>query len=605
VFQPVSGLDHSSKQNIAPPELDEGRHETRFFTSMTVRPSQPRRTARIAFDDGQVFSAAVGTRLGEYVDAAIANEENKAPTIAAVVDGKLTELNRRVHHDGRASFVRLDSADGARIYRRSLTFLLIAVARQTFPDARVYVEHSITNGGYFCQIEGRSRLNEDELALLEQEMRKVVAADLPIQRTEIPLDEAIAYFEEQGDAEKLELLKQRHKQTFIVYSLLETKDYFHGYMAPSTGHLRYFELEIANGGFLLRFPQQRSPKTITPVDLSHRPPLFDVFAESSEWLRTLGIHNVAGLNRSIEAGRLTEVILVSEALHEQRITNIADEIAARRGQLRVVLIAGPSSSGKTTFARRLAVRLLALGIRPLAVSVDDYFVDRAHTPRDEHGEYDFESLFTVDLPLLNQQINQLIVGEEVQMPHFDFHTGARGLGHVVQAPPEGVLIVEGIHALNPALLSDVDPALCYGVYVSALTQLNLDRYNRASTTDTRLLRRIVRDVRTRGYSATETIARWESVRRGERRWIFPHQNNADAMFNSALPYELAVLKPLAEPLLRQIKVRTPEWIEANRLLARLQWFRPGTTDHIPSDSILREFIGGSILEDYRPWLTSD
>ena len=571
---------------------------------MIVRPSQPRRTARIAFDDGQVFSAVVGTRLGEYVDAAIANEEGLEPAIAAVVDGKLTELNRHVRQDGQASLVRLDSADGARIYRRSLTFLLIAVARQTFPQARVYVEHSITNGGYFCQIEGRPRLTADELAQLEQEMRNVVEADLPIQRTEMPLDEAIAHFEEQGDAEKLELLEQRHKPTFIVYSLLETKDYFHGYMAPSTGHLRYFKLEIANGGFLLRFPQQGSPTTITPVDLSHRPPLFDVFVESSEWLRTLGIHNVAGLNRSIEAGRLTEVILVSEALHEQRISNIADEIAARRGQLRVVLIAGPSSSGKTTFARRLAVRLRALGIRPLAVSVDDYFVDRSHTPRDEHGEYDFESLYTVDLPLLNLQINQLIAGAEVQMPHFDFHTGARGLGHVVQAPSNGVLIVEGIHALNPALLPDVDPALCYRVYVSALTQLNLDRYNRASTTDTRLLRRIVRDVRTRGYSATETIARWESVRRGERRWIFPHQNNADAMFNSALPYELAVLKPLAQPLLRQIEVRTPEWIEANRLLARLQWFRPGTTDHIPSDSILCEFIGGSILEDYRPWLTS-
>ncbi len=572
---------------------------------MTVRPSQPRRTARIAFEDGRVFSAPVGTRLSEYVDAATANDKAVAPAIAAVVDGKLTELNRHIRQDGQASLVRLDSADGTRIYRRSLTFLLIAVARQTFPDARVYVEHSITNGGYFCQIEGRPRLSADELALLEQEMRNVVEADLPIRRTEMPLDEAIAYFEEQGDIEKLELLKQRHKPTFIVYSLLGTKDYLHGYMAPSTGYLHYFRLELANGGFLLRFPQQGSPTAITPVDLSRRPPLFDVFVESSEWLRTLGIHNVAGLNRSIEAGRLTEVILVSEALHEQRISNIADEIAARRGQLRVVLIAGPSSSGKTTFARRLAVRLLALGIRPLAVSVDDYFVDRSKTPRDENGEYDFESLYTVDLPLLNQQINELIAGQAVQMPHFDFHTGNRGLGHVVHAPSNGVLIVEGIHALNPALLPDVDPALCYRVYVSALTQLNLDRYNRASTTDTRLLRRIVRDVSTRGYSAAETIARWDSVRRGERRWIFPHQNNADAMFNSALPYELAVLKPLAEPLLRQIEDRTPEWIEANRLLARLQWFRPGTTDHVPSDSILREFIGGSILEDYRPWLTSD
>jgi uridine kinase len=571
---------------------------------MTIRLSRPRRTARITFEDGRVFSAEVGVRLDEYVAAATAGEQGIPPAIAAIIDGKLTELNRHIHHDGYATLVRLDSADGARIYRRSLTFLLIAVARQAFPQAHVYVEHSITNGGYFCQIEGRPSLGGDELAVLEQKMRKVVAADLPIERTEIPLDEAMALFEEQGDDEKLELLEQRHKPTFIVYSLLDNKDYFHGYMAPSTGHLRYFELELANGGFLLRFPQQGSPTTITPIDLSSRPPLFEVFAESSDWLRTLGIRNVAGLNRSIEAGRLTEVILVSEALHEQRISNIAGEIATRRGQLRVVLIAGPSSSGKTTFARRLAVRLLALGIRPLAVSVDDYFVDRAHTPIDEHGDYDFESLFTVDLPFLNQQINQLIAGEEVQMPHFNFHTGERRKGHVVKTPPDGVLIVEGIHALNPALLPEVDQTLCYHVYVSALTQLNLDRYNRASTTDTRLLRRIVRDVRSRGYSATETIARWESVRRGERRWIFPHQDNANAMFNSALPYELSVLKPLVLPLLRQIEVGTREWIEANRLLARLQWFRPGSTDHIPSDSILREFIGGSILEDYKPWLTN-
>ncbi|HEY54540.1 MAG TPA: nucleoside kinase [Caldilineae bacterium] len=571
---------------------------------MTVRLSRPRRTARITFEDGRVFSAEIDARLEEYVAAATAGEQDAAPAIAAIIDGKLTELNRHVRHDGYAKLVRLNSADGARIYRRSLTFLLIAVARKTFPEAHVYVEHSITNGGYFCQIEGRDPLTKQEIAALEREMRQVVEANLPIQRTEMPLDEAMALFEKQGDTEKLELLKQRHKPTFIVYSLLDTKDYFHGYMAPSTGHLRYFALELANDGFLLRFPQQDSPTHITPIALGSRPPLFDVFTETSHWLRTLGIRNVAGLNRSIEAGRLTEVILVSEALHEQRISNIAAEIAARRGQLRVVLIAGPSSSGKTTFARRLAVRLLALGIRPLAVSVDDYFVDRAHTPRDENGEYDFESLYTVDLLFLNRQINQLIAGESVQLPHFDFHTGERGKGHLVQAPPHGVLIVEGIHALNPALLPEVDPALCYRVYVSALTQLNLDRYNRASTTDTRLLRRIVRDVRTRGYSATETIARWESVRRGERRWIFPHQNNADVMFNSALPYELSVLKPLALPLLRQIEVGTPEWIEANRLLARLQWFRPGETDHIPSDSILREFIGGSILEDYRPWLTS-
>ena len=434
-------------------------------------------------------------------------------------------------------------------------------------------------------------------------MRKVVEQDLFIERTEMPLSEAIELFERANDREKLELLRQRQKPTLIVYSLLDTRDYFHGYMAPSTGYLRYFAIEPANGGFLLRFPQQATPRKITPIDARKHPPLYDVFNEYSEWLRTLGIRNVAGLNAAIEAGRLTEVILVSEALHEQRISNIADEIISRKDRARIILIAGPSSSGKTTFARRLAVRLLALGVRPLAISVDDFFVDREHTPRDESGEYDFESIHTVDLELLNRQLNQLIDGEQVQLPRFDFHTGQRHPGPTVQLPPDGVLIVEGIHALNPALLPFVDPALCYRIYVSALTQLNLDRYNRISTTDTRLLRRIVRDERSRGYSAAETIARWESVRRGERRWIFPFQNHADVMFNSALTYELAVLKPLAVPLLQQIETGSREWIEANRLLARLQWFQPGIADHIPSDSILREFIGGSILEDYRPWLT--
>ncbi len=564
----------------------------------SVYPSQPRTDVRVTFEDDRVFAGPVGTRLEAFVRAATAHDPGPE-AIAAIVDNKLMELNRPVLRDGQASLIRLNTADGARIYRRSLTFMMIAVSTQCFPEARVYVEHSTVNGGYYCRIEGREPFSAEELQCLEDRMREVVEQDLPIQRKRVSLEEAIRIFEEAGDEEKLALLKQRRRPDLIIYELLGTRDYFHGYMAPSTGYLPYFALEPADGGFLLRFPRQSAPTVIQPY--SPPTPLYEVFTQYSQWLRRLGIRNVAGLNELIETRRFTEAILVSEALHEQRISEIADAIYARRDRVRVILIAGPSASGKTTFARRLAVRLLAVGLRPLPISVDNYFVDREHTPRDEHGDYDFESLYAVDIAFLNQQINELLEGKEVAMAQFDFTTGQRRLGRKVRITPNHVLIIEGIHALNPELLPQVDPRTCYRIYVSDLAQLNLDRYNRISTTDVRLIRRIVRDARSRGYSASETIARWESVRRGERTWIFPFQNLADTMFNSALPYELAVLQPRVIPLLRQIEPDTREWIEAKRLLALLRWFLPGEDDHVPSDSILREFIGGSILEDYTPW----
>ena len=566
---------------------------------MNIQLSEPRKDARITFEDGRVFAGPVGARLEDFVLAATRDEPPPRP-IAAIVDNKLTELNRPVIRDGEATLIRLNTSDGARIYRRSLTFMMIAVANRWFPEARVYVEHSTVNGGYYCRVEGRDPLSHDEIAQLQKRMWEIVEANLPIERRRVSIEEAIDIFQKAGDEEKLALLKQRQKPDLVIYSLLETRDYFHGYMAPSTGYLRYFALEPADGGFLLRFPRQNTPTIIQPY--SPPSPLYEVFTQYSNWLRRLGIRNVAGLNEVIETGQLTEAILVSEALHEQRISEIADRIASRQGQVRVVLIAGPSSSGKTTFARRLAVRLLAVGLRPMPISVDNYFVDRAHTPRDENGDFDFESLYAVDIAYLNQQINDLIAGKEVTLPEFDFATGQRRPGQRVRISPKHVLVIEGIHALNPKLLPHVNPESCYRIYASDLAQLNLDRYNRISTTDVRLIRRIVRDARSRGYSAADTIARWESVRRGERKWIFPFQNNADIMFNSALPYELSILAPRVSPLLRQIDPESREWIEAKRLLSLIRWFLPAEPDHVPSDSILREFIGGSILEDYRPWI---
>jgi uridine kinase len=369
-------------------------------------------------------------------------------------------------------------------------------------------------------------------------------------------------------------------------------------MVPSAGYLQRFALQHYPPGFILRFPQRSSLDLEPVVDY---PKLITVFREYGQTLRLLGVQDVGALNEAIGAGRTNEIILVAEALHEQRIARIAEQIAARRGQAHLVLMAGPSSSGKTTFSKRLAVQLLANGLRPIAVEMDSYFVDREQTPRDAEGNYNFEALEALDLRLFNQHLVQLMNGEEVTLPKFDFVRGKREIGSTIQLRPDQILLVEGIHGLNPRLVPDVPPERIFRIYLSALTQLNIDRYNRVPTTDVRLLRRIVRDARTRGYTAADTIGRWESVHRGERDFIFPYQEHADVMFNSALVYELSVLKPFAEPLLLQIEPGKPGYTEAKRLLAFLQWFEPISTEPIPDNSILREFVGGSNLEHFAPW----
>ncbi|MGC9522242.1 MAG: nucleoside kinase [Anaerolineae bacterium] len=520
--------------------------------------------------------------------------------IAALVNGNLRELTYTIEWDSVVEPIDLSQSDGVRIYRRSLTFLMVAAAHRLFPGVEIYVDHSLPYGGYFCEARNRDPFDEEELESLAKEMQRLIDEDVPIIREEkVPLDQALKLFQGRGEFDKVGIFegRDRKRKAYLrLYGLNGYRDYFHGYMVPSAGYLKYFRLLRWEEGFILQFPRRHEPtKLQEPV---RYPQLKRVFREYGEWLRLLETENVGGLNRAINRSRIREIILVSEALHEQVIANIAQQIVSRRDRLRIILIAGPSSSGKTTFSKRLAVQLLAHGVRPFALELDNYFVNREETPRDEFGEYDFEALEALDLALFNEHLQSLMAGDEVQLPHFNFRTGQREPGPTVQLDPDQLIIVEGIHGLNPRLVYSLAEGIVYRIYVSALTQLNLDRHNRVPTTDTRLIRRITRDARTRGYSAMETLQRWESVRRGEKQYIFPYQEYADVMFNSALVYELAVLKPLAEPLLLQVDPSSRQWVEAKRLLKFLQWFHPLDESLVPENSLLREFVGGLALDEF-------
>lgn len=546
--------------------------------------------------DGRVLRGPRGACAADFFK--VVEQDLPAPVVGVVVDGELHELTLPIGMECNLQPVTMADADGARIYRRSLTFLLEAAFSNLFPDAALYIDHSVASGGLYCHVRGRAPLSQAELDSLQAEMQRLVAADLPFKRREAPVAEAIAYFQGRNYPDKVQLLNHRRKPYVTLYSLGEHIDYHHGYMVPSSGYLKWFALDRSNSGFTMRFPRRHAPQVLSPME--DFPKLLTAFRQYGDWLARLGIDSVGALDDAIQAGRSREIILVSEALHEQNIAEIAGQIAARRGA-RMVLIAGPSSSGKTTFSRRLAVQLLALGLSPFALELDNYFVDREKTPKDEHGQFDFEALAALDIATLGEQLKRMLAGQEVQMPRYNFKEGRQEPGDVVRLRQEQILILEGIHGLNPALIPPELAGHAFRIYTSALTQLNLDRHNRVSTTDSRLVRRIMRDARERGYSASQTISRWESVRIGEKRHIFPYQENADTMFNSALAYELAVLRPLVEPLLRQVEYGTPEFIETKRLLALLEWFLPIEADWIPDNSILREFIGGSILKDFKVW----
>lgn len=568
----------------------------------SIHLAEPRDTAQVWYDDGRVFEGPVGTPLEDFIR--VAGSDPRAPTVAALIDNELRELTYRVEGDIEVAPITMAESDGFRIYRRSLAFLMVTAIHELFPDATVYVDHSLTFGGYFCQVQGRQPFTVEELAQIETRMREIVEANEPLLKTRVPLSEAIALFRARGDDDKVRLLSRRRKSYLALYSLRGFRDYFHGYMVPSTGYLTVFALHSYPPGFTLRFPRTSPPMHLQPI--VDYPKLVTVFREYGEWMLLMGIRDVGRLNEVIAGNWAREVVLVAEALHEQRVARIAEWIATRQSdaketagkRVRLVLIAGPSSSGKTTFSRRLSIQLLANGLRPFALELDNYFVDREKTPRDDNGDYDFESLKALDVPLFNDNLLRLLDGQEVALPRYNFKTGIREAGPTVRLQPDHIVIVEGIHGLNPRLVPNIPPGVAYRIYVSALTQLNIDKYNRVPTTDTRLIRRIVRDAAYRGYSARETIDRWGSVRRGEKRWIFPFQEHADVMFNSALVYELAVLKPFAEPLLLQVKPGTRAYVEAKRLLAFLEWFEALAPDLVPDNSILREFVGGSILSDF-------
>jgi uridine kinase len=572
---------------------------TPLSTQVVAALSSPRDDARVTFSDGRVFSAPVNTPLTTYINAAFPPADTAIGDrpLGAIIDNRLCELTYVVTRDVNAIPITLRQSDGNRMYRRSLVFLLTTAANEIFPGVKIAVEHSVPSGGFYCEPENRANFTRAELKQIRQRMQKMIAEDIPIERQTIPLAEAVERFKATGDDDMVRLLEFRTKSYLTVYALRDNLDYFFGYMLPSTGYMALFELQLTNTGFILGFPRSESPDRVLPYKETYK--LEAVFRQTDQWLDVMGLEDVGRLNQSIEGGRIREEVLVAEALHLRHLAETARLIAQQHEKgTRLVLLAGPSSAGKTTTSKRLAVQLMAYGLQPYALGMDDYFVDRELTPLDEAGEFDFESLYALNLERFNKDLLALMQSTEVQLPRFDFRLGKSQDSGAIKLTDDHVLIVEGIHGLNPELVSQIPPERIFRVYVSPLTVLNLNRHNRIPTTDVRLLRRLVRDAAHRGYSAQDTLNRWSSVRRGEERNIFPYQENADVMFNSSLAYEVAVLRPFAEPLLRQVEIDSPRYIEARRLLAFLSWVRPTSADYVPDDSLLREFIGGSILETY-------
>ena len=510
--------------------------------------------------------------------------------VSCKVNNKVEGLHYRVYNNKDVEFLGMTSPSGSRAYTRTLFFVLCKAVQDLYPAHDVIIDIPVSNGFYVDVRLGRPTSDED-VGRIRQRMQEIIDAKMPIRRYMVPTEEAITLFEEKGDAEKVKLLKTSGSIYTTYYKIGEYVDFYYGTLLTNTSELYLFGLEKYYDGMLLRIPSLKDPSVLG--ELTKQDKMFEIFKEHHRWQDILGIRTVGDFNQAVDAGFTTDIINISEALQEKKIAKIAEDIANRKG-VKLVLLAGPSSSGKTTSCKRLSIQLAVNGLKPLQISLDDYFVDREKTPKDANGEYDYESIYALDLQLINDQFNALFRGEEVELPKYDFQTGkSKKSGKKLKMNDNNVLVVEGIHALNPELTAQIPNEQIFRVYASALTTILLDNHNYIPTTDNRLLRRIIRDYKYRGVSAQETIHRWPSVRAGENKWIFPFQENADAMLNTAMLYELAVIKMQAEPLLQQVPENCEEYAEAYRLLKFLKYFKGIPYNNLPPTSLLREFLGGS------------
>lgn len=510
--------------------------------------------------------------------------------VSARVNNKVEGMHYRVYNSKDVEFLDMTSSSGSRAYTRTLFFVLCKAVQDIYPATDVVIDIPVSNGFYVDIRLGRPVVDED-VNIIRSRMQEIIDARMPIRRFTVPTEEAVALFQEKGDVEKVKLLKTSGSIYTTYYKIGDYVDYYYGTLLTNTSQLYLFGLEKYYDGMLLRIPSLKNPDVLG--EMTRQDKMFEIFKEHHRWQSILGIRTVGDFNQAIDANHSTDIINISEALQEKKIAKIAEEIANRKG-VKLVLLAGPSSSGKTTSCKRLSIQLAVNGLKPLQISLDDYFVDREKTPKDASGEYDYESIYALDLDLINEQFNALFRGEEVELPKYDFQSGkSKKSGNKLKMNDNNVLVVEGIHALNPELTAHIPQEQIFRVYASALTTILLDNHNYIPTTDNRLLRRIIRDYKYRGVSAQETIHRWPSVRAGENKWIFPFQENADAMLNTAMLYELAVIKTQAEPLLQQVPENCEEYAEAYRLLKFLKYFKGIPYNNLPPTSLLREFLGGS------------
>lgn len=510
--------------------------------------------------------------------------------VSARVNNKVEGMHYRVYNSKDVEFLDMTSSSGSRAYTRTLFFVLCKAVQDIYPATDVVIDIPVSNGFYVDIRLGRPVVDED-VNIIRRRMQEIIDARMPIRRFTVPTEEAVALFQEKGDVEKVKLLKTSGSIYTTYYKIGDYVDYYYGTLLTNTSQLYLFGLEKYYDGMLLRIPSLKNPDVLG--EMTRQDKMFEIFKEHHRWQSILGIRTVGDFNQAIDANHSTDIINISEALQEKKIAKIAEEIASRKG-VKLVLLAGPSSSGKTTSCKRLSIQLAVNGLKPLQISLDDYFVDREKTPKDASGEYDYESIYALDLDLINEQFNALFRGEEVELPKYDFQSGkSKKSGNKLKMNDNNVLVVEGIHALDPELTAHIPQEQIFRVYASALTTILLDNHNYIPTTDNRLLRRIIRDYKYRGVSAQETIHRWPSVRAGENKWIFPFQENADAMLNTAMLYELAVIKTQAEPLLQQVPENCEEYAEAYRLLKFLKYFKGIPYNNLPPTSLLREFLGGS------------